>query len=200
MDLYTLFLTLGVAGLGAMALLGLGHHGHAGHAGSTGHGGHGPHTGHAHTGHAHHDHGAVTRTMLGLMSPRVLFSLALGFGATGLVAHALSGSARVAVALLGGLALEALLVRPLWALLFRFASRPAMTLDSCITDEATVVSAFDADGSGIVRVALDGQIVQILGTLRPEDRPGPRLHAGDTVRIEDVDTAHNRCTVSRSAR
>lgn len=203
MDLYTLFLVLGLAGLGAMALLGLGHHGHVGHtgrAGSGGHGGHASHSAHAHGGHAHHGQGAVARSLLALTSPRVVFSLALGFGAAGLVAHALGGWTRVAVALLGAVVLEAALVRPLWALLLRFASRPAMTLDSSIMDDATVVTAFDGDGSGVVRVVVDGQIVQILGTLRPEDRAGPRLRAGDTVRIEAVDAARNRCTVSRRVR
>jgi translation initiation factor IF-1 len=40
-------------------------------------------------------------------------------------------------------------------------------------------------------------VVQVLGTLRAEDRAlGVRVRAGDRVRIEDVDVERNRCTVS----
>jgi translation initiation factor IF-1 len=48
-----------------------------------------------------------------------------------------------------------------------------------------------------VEVELDGQVIQVLGTLQPADRlAGIKVRAGDRVRIEDVDTEQNRCTVS----
>ena len=49
----------------------------------------------------------------------------------------------------------------------RFASTPASMLESAVTDEATAVTSFDANGQGIVSVEVDGQIVQILATLQP---------------------------------
>jgi hypothetical protein len=78
-----------------------------------------------------------------------------------------------------------------------FASKPASTLESAIADEATAVTAFDQDGNGIVSLEVDGQIVQILATLRPDDRLlQTRVRAGQRVRIEDVNASKNSCTVS----
>jgi len=78
-----------------------------------------------------------------------------------------------------------------------FASQPAQTLEHAVLDEGTAVTNFDAHGNGIVSVELDGQVVQILGTLQASDRAmGVRVRAGTRLRIEDVDTTRNRCTVS----
>jgi hypothetical protein len=207
MDLYITSLLLGVVGLGAMAVGGLGAHG-AGHShGPLGHGGHGGHGhgGHGHGGHAPGSHGhvvsphptAMSRIDL-LRSPRLLFSLALGFGATGLLARpVLGGPLLVAAATLGAVAFEWGIVGPLWNFAMRFASRPAVTLESAVSDEATAVTAFDNNGQGIVSLEVDGQIVQILATLQPNDRLlGTRVRAGQRVRIEEVNTAKNCCTVS----
>src|SRR3984957_4289808 len=133
-----------------------------------------------------------------LASPRTIFSLLIGFGATGvLLGRLLAGPALVGSAVLGALGFERLLVTPLWNLMMRFASEPAQTLDQCITDVVQAVTPFDAAGQGIVAVELDGQITQILATLRPEDRTtGVHIHAGDKLRVEDVDATRNCCTVS----
>src|SRR4051812_42366901 len=117
MDLYISSLLLGAVGLGAMVLGGLGHHG-GGHAGHGGHGGH-LHIGHGHghgaPGHGGHaGNGAHGHSQSGgssfiwaIMSPRVLFSFAVGFGAVGeLVDPVSSGPLRLALAVLGGLAFE----------------------------------------------------------------------------------------------
>jgi translation initiation factor IF-1 len=69
-------------------------------------------------------------------------------------------------------------------------------LESCIGDEARATTSFDAKGNGLVALELDGQVVQLLGTLRREDRDaGIRVRAGDPVRIDEVDAERNRCTV-----
>jgi hypothetical protein len=224
MDPYTFGLTLGAVGLGVMALSGFAQATHSGHAHSTGHGGHG----HAHGGHSHghspapsqlhdidgpiHGHGhthAVPRAghaarghatsrMLALLSPRVVFSVLVGFGATGLVLRPLLGEpALLAASLGGGIGFEWLVVSPLWRFLFRFASAPAQTLDTCVTDDARAVTAFDAAGHGLVAVELDGQVVQLLATLNAAERTAARkVRVGDRLRIEAVDTARNRCTVT----
>ena len=104
--------------------------------------------------------------------------------------------ALVAVAALGGVIFEFGLVKPLWNFLFRFESAPALTLESCIGDEARAATSFDAKGNGLVTLELDGQVVQVLGSLRQEDREaGIRVRAGDPVLIDDIDAARNRCTV-----
>lgn len=132
------------------------------------------------------------------MSPRFLFSFCLGFGAAGeLLRPVTGGMIQLALAVVGAVIFERVLVSPLWDFTMRFASRPATTLESAVTDEATAVTAFDANGQGIVSFEVDGQVVQILATLQPSDRLlGSRIRAGQRLRIEDVDTAKNRCTVS----
>ncbi|MFI5228482.1 MAG: hypothetical protein ACHQWU_05400 [Gemmatimonadales bacterium] len=210
MDLYITSLLLGATGLGVMALSGLGSRGHgtAGH-GARGHGGHGHVHLHAH-GHAAHGsanshsltaggRAMASRTFWSLTSPRVLFSFFLGFGSAGLLVRPFAGGVVLAAsAVLGGVALERLLVSPLWNFSMRFASTPAATLESAVSDEATAVTAFDANGQGIVSIEVDGQVVQILATLQPDHRAlaGPRIRAGQRVRIDEVDAERNRCTVS----
>ena len=216
MDLYTFSLALGGIGLGTMAVAGLGargggHHpsGHgAHHDGVAGHGD----AGHAHAGHAHpagsHHHDVadirgvqapgIGRGLVALVSPRIIFSFLVGFGTGGvLLRHTIGGIALFGAAVVAGIALERLLVAPLWRLAHRFESSPAQTLESTITDDAHAVSSFDARGQGLVAIELDGQVVQVLGTLRSEDlQAGVRVRAGDRLRIEAVDDARNRCTVS----
>ncbi len=212
MEPYTFSLVLGAAGLGAMALSGIGHQTHhgggSGHSAHHGHGsahhgalrGGGQHAGVAKAaGGAHHGAPSGARdAVLSLMSPRVLFSVLLGLGATGvLLRGTLAGGLRLGAAILGGILFERLLVTPVWNFGMRFASNPALTLESCVADEAKVVSGFDANGQGLIAIELDGQVVQLLGTLQAADRAaGVKVRAGDMVRIEEVDTERNRCTVS----
>jgi len=118
MDPYVISLAAGATGLMAMAVSGVAHIGAGGH----GHGGHGSHVGHA----SHHGRGPGRTSRQGtgwlqtLLSPRVFFSLLVGFGAGGLLAEPLGEPLRVVAAVAGAALFEALLVGPLWRLLFRF--------------------------------------------------------------------------------
>jgi translation initiation factor IF-1 len=126
----------------------------------------------------------------------VLFALLVGFGAGGLLATPLGEPWRAGAAILAAAALEGLLVGPLWRMLFRFESSPALTLESAIEDDARTVMDFDANGQGLVALDVDGQIVQLLATLAPDDRArGVRVRTGDLVRVSSIDAARNRCTV-----
>jgi hypothetical protein len=216
MDLYGFCLALGGTGLAAMAVGGLGHLGHGARGGHGGHAGHG-HAGHGHASHGHaghaahagqsslqttHAHHAQHASEQGsgwissLLSPRVLFALLVGFGAGGLVAAPLGEPWRIGAAILAAAAFEGLLVGPLWRMLFRFESAPAATLESAIEDDARAVMGFDANGQGLVALDVDGQIVQLLATLAPDDRArGARIRSGDVVRVSSIDAARNRCTV-----
>jgi hypothetical protein len=172
-------------------------HGHVSAlSGGRAHAAHGP-AGHHVLGH-HSARGIGSKALWSITSPRFLFSFALGFGLTGqLLRSSLSGALLAAAAVAGAVAFERLLVTPLWNFTMRFASTPAQTLESAITDEATAVTAFDASGQGIVAIEVDGQIQQILATLKPDDRLlGTRVRAGQRLRIEDVDAERNRCTVT----
>ena len=209
MDAYTFTLALGAVGLLVMGVSGLGHRLHPG-----GHVGHGHHHGHAHgavkggaKGGAHaaqHGHvqvgiARISRAFLTILSPRVAFSLLVGFGATGfLLKPVFGGPVLIALASVGGVFFEGVLVRPLFNLLSRFASDPAMTLESTLGDEVQVVSGFDKQGQGLVALEVDGQIVQLLGTLIPEDRAGPKVRAGDKLFVRDIDSARHRVVVGRT--
>ena len=229
MDLYTFSLALGGIGLGTMAVAGLGarganshgsaghHNGGSGHAHGSGHGAHG-HGAHAHGAHGHGANGAhagshhhdiadvravhvpgIGHGISALLSPRIIFSFLVGFGAAGVLLREFLGGGAVLLvaAVLVGILFERLLVAPLWRFLHRFESSPALTLESSLTDDAKAVSSFDVRGQGLVAIELDGQVVQVLGTLRSEDlEAGVRVRAGDRLRIEAVDGARNRCTVS----
>lgn len=200
MSIYEFSLALGAAGLGIMGLSGFAHTvggQHAGHAAPSSHTGH--HAISVRAGARAIRGGArgSTRFLWALLSPRAVFSLCLGFGVSGVVLHTLfGGTALFAVAVLGALLFEGGVMRPLWNFLFRFESAPALTLESCIGDEAHAATSFDAQGNGLIALELDGQLVQLLGSLRREDRDaGIRVRAGDPVRIDDVDPERNRCTV-----
>jgi hypothetical protein len=200
MDIYLTALALGGVGLVGMAVGGLGRHGSSPHA-ASGHGTAGHGIGHAQAGHAR-----ASRTqsegqpnpLVALMSPRVLFSTCLGLGTAGLVLRDfLAGPLLFAASLAVGILFERFLVAPVWNLAFRFASNPAATLEGSIMDEATAVTAFDKNGQGLIAVEVDGQMVQILGTLQAGDREMKvKVPAGSRLRIQDVDAARNRCTVS----
>lgn len=204
MDSYTFAAALGGAGLAAMAALGVGHlTGHAGGGPASGSG-----AGHAHGAQGAHPHlpaavrsggrGAGRVRLLSLLSPRVLFSAVFGFGLTGMLLRPFAGGPILAAAAaVGGILLEGVIVRPIWNLLFRFASTPASSLEGSLYSEATAASGFDANGQGIVALEVDGHLVQCLGTLRESDRLlGIRVHSGDVLRVEDVDPARSQCTVS----
>jgi membrane protein implicated in regulation of membrane protease activity len=179
---------LGLVGLLAMTALGVGHgsdgHGHSSHGYSD--------SSHPGTGHDH-DSGSGTK-WLALISPRVIFSLALGFGAVGLIAEkfvilALS----IPLAIVGAIALERILIQPYWKLMMRFASKPAQNLESAAFSRAKAVMDFDASGSGLIELELDGQVRQVLGTLKSGQEA--RVTRGKTLRIESVTDAGN-CIVS----
>ena len=226
MDLYIFCVVLGAAGMAAMAFLGFtsshggGHHTHdtAGHE-MHGIGSHGhaaaphhalPHAPPSHVGdhvgaRSHsiaYSHGVPhswTSHVLSWLSPRVLFNFLVGFGATGLVMERLVGPVlALPIAVLGGVGFEALIVRPIFNSLFRFESQPAQTLESALMSEGRAVTGFDANGNGLVAIELGGEVVQVLGTQLAQDRKsGVRIRTGDAVRIEEVDSTRNRCTVSR---
>lgn len=216
MDPYVTVLALGAVGLVTMAFSGFGRHGRLGaghghahvggaHAGAHGaaHAGHGGHAVSHASAHGQHAPGTAgggaARSFLSLTSPRVLFSICLGLGTSGLLLRPLLGGGILlaVAALAGGVIFERVLVTPIWNFSLRFASEPAATLESAIDSEATAVTTFDADGNGLVAVEVDGQLVQLLGTLQSTDRElRARVTAGAKLRIEAVDAERHRCTVS----
>ncbi|MBV9868378.1 MAG: hypothetical protein JO316_23740 [Abitibacteriaceae bacterium] len=140
----------------------------------------------------------LSGSLMAWLSPRVIFSVILGFGATGMLIHQLLHEpTTMALALVGGWGFERLLVSPVWNLLLGFASNPARTLEDAVAEEARAATDFDASGSGLIALDLDGQVVQVLGTLRSADRAaGVRVRTGDRLFVESVDNKRNSCVVS----
>ena len=211
MNPYTFSLALGATGLVVMALGGLGHHtGHAGHtphaSGPTGalsgHGHHGaalPNSAHGHAHQSHTEqHGTAQGKLWAFLSPRVLFRFLVGVGASGLLRDRWLFEPLVAArALAGGVLFERYVVTPIWNGLLHFASEPAQTLARAVFEVAQAVTDFDAQGQGLIAVEFDGQLVQVLGILRPEELSiGVWVRRGGRVRIEEVDAVRTRCLVS----
>lgn len=197
----TLFL-IGLLGLVAQVLLG-GAHGptHHGHLGTT-HSAGGHHAGH---GHAHgRTPGQGGRPgldlLLTILSPLTLFSLCLGAGATGLMlkhAH-LTPSMIAAVAAVGGLVFYSAIVRPVWSLVFKFASKPSKALEGATANTAEAASKFDENGKGVVKLSIDGQVVRVLANLEVDDRlDADSIRPGDKLTVTSVDGRSNTCRVTR---
>jgi hypothetical protein len=226
MFIYETLLVTGALGIIAMTLMGFAHVGgspHAGHSGGL-HAGHAPvagrlmpggHAGHTGAGHAAHHGGAhaggrgapgsaarvgLGKTLLALLSPMTLFAACLGAGIVGSLLTTWGVSAVLAGlgATAGAVLFNALLIRPILRLVMGFASEPARGLEGVLMQSAEAITAFDANGEGLVRVLVDGQSVDVLARLTEEEhREGARVVRGQTVRVEDVDSHRNRCTVSR---
>lgn len=130
-------------------------------------------------------------------SPRAICSVLALYGAFG---NALIHAGHLALvpaaiaAAVPALLVEHFLVRPVWNLLFRFEGQPSSPLDALLMSEAQAVVPF-RNGRGLVSVVRDGRAVQLAATLR-EDHSALPVKVGDRLRIEDVDAARERVTVS----
>ncbi|MGI4790256.1 MAG: hypothetical protein ACRYFS_15570 [Janthinobacterium lividum] len=197
--IYTTLFLIGLIGLFAQAVLGMSHG--SGHSGHTGHASHTGHTGHAEHGAHHSSHSERGPSPLWtLLSPLAIFSLSLGAGATGLLLHpAHLGVALTALAaILGGCVFFGLLVRPIWNLLFRFASTPSTALEGMVARQAEAVTSFDRSGRGLVGLTIDGQWVRVLATLEQEGQfDAPAIRPGEQLTVISVDGHTNSCRVAR---
>lgn len=215
---YEALLLIGAIGLLAQTVLGFAHGGGSGHAtaghASTGHsatlspGGANLHAhGHLHVNnhlHVNVNAGSFTRSaaalLFSLLSPLAIFSICLGAGVAGLAAEALRERPVfvIFVAVAGGIVFYGGLVRPLWKLIFRFASKPAATLAGAVAAEAVAVSRFDTRGRGVVRLTVDGQTTRVLANLDAEERAqADTVAPGDHLLVTSVDRKKNTCRVTR---
>jgi hypothetical protein len=194
----------------AFARHGHGHPAHA-HGGAVARGpGHGHAVGAARAGPAV-ARGAVTRgrsevftadpsakSLLRLLpSPRAICSVLALYGAfaNALVrAGHLTPAVAAVVAFAPALLVEWFVVRPIWNLVFRYQAPPSLPLEAIVLSEATAVVPF-RNGRGMVSLVRDGRLVQLAARLR-EDQASVPVRVGDRLRIEDVDSEHERVTVS----
>lgn len=224
MEIYTLLLLIGAIGFAAMVALGFihtgGHHDAGGHHAMHGHhhGGvdaigqhHAPIGSHvrilqgsakgAHQG--HHGVGRVAKfgkfKSVLMISPVDIFSLCLGAGATGLLARGLASPAILPfLAAAGALLFNYGLVRPLFGIAYKFASKESEGLEGMIAHTGEAVTRFDAQGRGLVQLILDGEAKQLLAKLDQEElESGIQIARGDQVLVLDVDPVKNSCRVTR---
>ena len=221
---YLLLLLVGAIGFVALVGLGFihgsGHHGHShGHGHANGHGmlhhgpthaavghaHHGPvHHGPVHHGPAHHGHGNghhhdSNHNSWFLISPLDIFALSLGAGATGiLLGKSLTELQLGVAAAAGALVLNYGIIKPLMRLLMRFASTPSEGLEGAVATCAQAATAFDEHGQGVVKLTIDGQVVQLLATLADEElSQGVRVKKGEEVVIIEVNATRNTCRVTK---
>jgi hypothetical protein len=192
--LYQILLIVGFLGLLIQAGLGAlhGNDGHTGHV--EGHAGHAD----THVGHDGHVDSHVDShdlpSFLMLFSPLRLFAFCLGMGATGLLlGHLLTGALLFIVAATGGVGFYLAIVKPLFALVFKFVSKPAENLGKTVGKDAVADSRFDAKGRGIITMTVDGQQVRLLATLdKPEE-----VKKGEKVVIVAVNGTAGTCQVTK---
>ena len=213
MDIYLSCLIGGLIALVAFVLCGAGfhhpgvHHGHQGLGeASLGHNAH--FSGHHDVTDHSNAHAAANGrsssfsifTWLGWFSPLYLCGTVIGFGVTGtLVGRLFQGWLCFAISLLGAYFTRIICVRPLISGILMWASRPAKTLGDAVLETGIAGTNFDAHGYGMVRFYLDGQIIQLLGQLVPEESTELRVNAGERLFIRSVDSVRQRCMVSRTA-
>ena len=210
MDIYLSCLIGGAVALAVLALCGAGFH-HAGvHVGS----GHtAPASVHSHGPPVHgnvpssHGQNGVNRSagvplfrLLAWFSPIYICGAIVGFGATGtLLSPILQGWLQLAAAVVGAYVLCSFCIRPLLNGIQKWASLPAKTLSDAMLEDGTAVTDFDSQGYGLVRLHLDGQVVQLLGQLVQEEKSGAPVRSGETLFVRSVDPARQRCVVCRTS-
>jgi hypothetical protein len=131
-----------------------------------------------------------------LPSPRLVFSLLALYGAFGnlLAAVGLDLPWSALVAIVPAAAVERFAVTPLWRQLFALDGRASAPLEELVLADATAVTAFRG-GRGIVSIVRDGRLVQFSARLADAQLELP-VRVGDRLRVEDVDAARERVTVS----
>jgi hypothetical protein len=140
---------------------------------------------------------APTRLVRFIPSPRAVCSVLALYGAFGnalLRAGHLPFLVAALGALLPALAVEWLVVRRVWNLIFRFQGQETSPLEQLVLSEAQAVVPF-RNGRGLISVVRDGRAVQLAARLVDTELAEP-IKVGDRLRIEDVDARRERVVVS----
>lgn len=200
-----------------MSFLHSGHDSHTGNHGSTGEAlGSLKAIQHGHGARVHHGAGKIAHARGGpgkgghgkgmkfrpwwALSPFDILAYCTGAGAVGeiLRQNGFAPNAQLLGAVLGALVFNFGLAKPILAALLKFESRQSEGLEGSVAQAAEALTRFDAQGRGLVSLALDGQIVQVLGVLdRDEQDRGVTVAKGDSLLVVDVDAARNTCRVTR---
>jgi hypothetical protein len=143
----------------------------------------------------------VMRWLVPLFSPLNWCAWLVGAGATGTAARSFAVPPvwTAVVAILGAIALQRGVVKPLLGAVFRFASAPASNLEGCIMQRVKAITSFNARGEGLVRISIDGHSEDVLAKLiHTANASSDRVQRGDVLIVEDVDPKTSTCIVSRA--
>ena len=134
-----------------------------------------------------------------MISPMDLFSFSLGAGAAGLLFQSIATAVMLPwIAVVGALAFNLGIVKPLMGFMMKFVSKPSEGLEGVIAKTAQAVTRFDDSGRGLVMVTVDDQNVQLLATLDDAElHRGIQINKGDEVVVIEVDATKNSCRVSK---
>lgn len=202
MYIYAVLLAIGFFGIVGMACAGFIHIGPHLHGGHAGHGAHG-HGGHGHGAHSHGAHGHSAQKFdprsLFSLSPLDLFSYCAGAGMAAFLARPYIAKTYLPFfAIAGALIFDLCFTRSIASLISKFGAEPSAGLEGSVAKTGEAVTNFDAEGRGLIRLTLDGQIVQLLATLdKHELQAGVRVRKGEPVFVVEVDSQRNRCLVTR---
>lgn len=208
----------GFLGLAALSAVHSGHHSHAhghgdgpldasghAHANTAFHGakvgaGKGAH--HAQPHHAHGKGGlkGMKFRPWWMLTPFDVLAYCTGAGAVGEILRQAGQRPDIvlAAAIVGAVAFDFAIAKPLLNALLKFESRQSDGLEGSVAQEVEALTRFDAQGRGLVLVHLDGQIVQVLGILeREEHERGVTVAKGDRLWVVSIDAAKNTCRVTR---
>lgn len=132
-------------------------------------------------------------------SPLDIFSICFGAGAVGSLMQARYPQTVATIgAIVGGLVLNYLVIRPLFRIGLRFESTPTSGLEGLVAFTGHAITNFDASGRGLVKLTLDGQLVQLLATLeQDEQQKGVKVRKGDEIVVTQVNARTNTCCVTR---
>jgi hypothetical protein len=194
-----------------MALAGfmhIGPHSHGTHVGhvrvghsGTGHVGHGHFPKGSHGHQAAQAHGGLRFNLRSLLSfsPLDIFSYCAGAGMAAFLFRPYIRLHYLFIfAIIGALVFDQFVTRAIMNMITRFAASPSTGLEGTVATEGVAVTNFDDSGRGLVKLTLDGQIVQLLATLELTERnSGVRVRKGDSLLIVEVDSVKNRCMVTR---
>ena len=130
-------------------------------------------------------------------NPSAIFSFLALYGVSGYVLTLgihIYGWAAAVIGLVPAVLIERVVVAPLWKFLFRFQGTPDAALEELIMEDCEAVTPFH-NGRGIVKIVRDGRVVQFSAHLKGSQLSLP-IGVGTKMRIEDIDSATERVTVS----
>ena len=103
------------------------------------------------------------------LSPLDLFSYCAGAGVAAFLARPYIAHAYLPIfAVIGALLFDLCFTRTIANFIGKFGATPSGGLEGTVATPGEAVTNFDSEGKGLIRLTLDGQVVQLLATLEEQ--------------------------------